>query len=251
MKVAAFLAPLLLLSACAPVYTPNSVNTPLLQERGEVQVGGRVSPGSGGELQVAAALTDHVALMANGSAFWSSGEHREDKTFREHFLGEVGLGYFDRTKEWVGRDLQYEVFGGYGWGRGEAASQSSLLLFILPFPDQRYARGRYRRFFAQVDAGLPLLERLDLVAALRGSLVQFDAYEAHGSALGEDDRPHVFFLEPAVGWQGGLPQVQVMTQTGVSFAPWAHKVEFERSAVFLSVGLRIRFDVLRGGFFRE
>ena len=55
----------LALASCKTMYRANSVHTPMFKEKGEVQ--SSVLTGSGGsELQLAYAVTDNFAIMANG-----------------------------------------------------------------------------------------------------------------------------------------------------------------------------------------
>ncbi len=98
-----------LFSSCAPAYIPNVVNTPLLSNKGEVQVALN-SASSGFDPQVAVALTDHIGIMVNGS-FKNSDSDSSDN-FHKHNFGEIGIGRHRKFQN-VGR---IEIFGGYGYG---------------------------------------------------------------------------------------------------------------------------------------
>jgi hypothetical protein len=107
-------------------YAPNTVNAPLLSEKGEVRVNGLYSGGGdsdfdGGELQAATAITNHVGIMMNGMFagrtehvedwFGGSGSHLESG---KGSYGEIGGGLFtafDPKKKCIG-----EIYAGVGTG---------------------------------------------------------------------------------------------------------------------------------------
>lgn len=118
------------LSSCYHVYyAPNTPNAPLLTQKGETRAnaiftGGFISRATGGELQVATALTNHTAVMVNGYAaghkehveedFWSWGTVPNHAEEGHGAYLEAGAGYFnspDPRNGWIG-----EVYGGYGVG---------------------------------------------------------------------------------------------------------------------------------------
>jgi len=138
---------LVALPACAPVYVPNTAHTPMLEEQGEVQVGGYAGT-SGIDLQAAAALTDHVGAFADfsfGNQEGESSDPANDDDFHRHRFGEVGIGYFTG----FGRAGHFEVYGGYGLGRAEAADEYDIF-----GPSIVMATGRYNRFFVQPALGV-------------------------------------------------------------------------------------------------
>jgi hypothetical protein len=111
------------MAACAPLYAPNAVNAPLLADGGEVQGAARLGSNGMGA-QVTAALTDHVGVMANASAY-PFGERapaeEPPSDFRHHRLVEGALGYFGHglfSKERV----RYAIWAGYGRGQAEVVS---------------------------------------------------------------------------------------------------------------------------------
>lgn len=106
------------------IYVPNTVNTPLLKEKHEFK--GSISPHN---LQAAFALSDHIAIMANGQYVyrfdWNERQDNDDDIFiDQHVRGglvEGAVGYFtpmDQRKRMI-----FEVFGGYGNGRFKTQAQ--------------------------------------------------------------------------------------------------------------------------------
>src|SRR5687767_1839211 len=55
----------LIFSACAPVYVPNSRNSPMFTKAGEFQ--GSIQFGNGIDAQGAVSVTNHIGLMGNFS----------------------------------------------------------------------------------------------------------------------------------------------------------------------------------------
>ncbi|MBS3807179.1 MAG: hypothetical protein KGY60_06710 [Bacteroidales bacterium] len=73
--------------SCSPEYIPNMVNSPMFKEKGEIQ--GNLAAGvSGTDVQLAYALGEHVALMANGSFYDETSDTTDD--FHHHTLYELG-----------------------------------------------------------------------------------------------------------------------------------------------------------------
>src|SRR5262245_49433266 len=132
-----FLLILLSLCSCAPAYISNSRNTPLFGEAGEFA--GSVVLASGVEAQLAVSLTDHVAVMAGGSAVFK--KYTEPAYSKDYFFYEGGLGYFGRS-----RAARYEVFAGYGMGQGNSYDS---YYFFQTATEPVVALGKFQRFFLQ------------------------------------------------------------------------------------------------------
>lgn len=96
-----------LLSSCAAV-VPHTLQTPLVQQRGETELGANIGL-HGTDVQVAHALSDHLTLT--GSA------HQRIRAKHGHwaYTGEAGAGY-----GWSRARHQWAVYGGLGYGAGYA-----------------------------------------------------------------------------------------------------------------------------------
>lgn len=94
-----------LFSSCSTnMYVSNTVNVPLLKEKGEVKLNVDEN-----DAQAAVAVTDHLGIIANG--FYKK---YEGKDYFDHSgkLGEIGFGYFTPLKSnWV-----FETYAGLGMG---------------------------------------------------------------------------------------------------------------------------------------
>src|ERR1043165_8168948 len=95
----------LLLSSCSTtLYVPNTVNAPLLKERGEVKVNVNSN-----EIQAAVAVSNHIGVMANGYyKDYKNGDYQH-----KGGLGEAAIGW---DKPMIEDPLVMEVFVGAGLG---------------------------------------------------------------------------------------------------------------------------------------
>jgi hypothetical protein len=110
-KIFFFLLILYFAYSCAPVYTPNIVNTPLLSSKGELQA--LIGTGTSGvDPQLAYAITNHFGVMVNASF-----ANRNDSLhYHKHNYCETGLGYTLQIQN----AACFEVFAGGGYGTVDA-----------------------------------------------------------------------------------------------------------------------------------
>ena len=101
------------LSSCSSVYMPNTPNTPMLTNKGELYSGGHINFKGNASFTSAYAVTDHIGILLNGSFM---NQNREKKAFRNNIL-EAGGGYFTTFGEKNQRVL--EIYGGLGRGSSD------------------------------------------------------------------------------------------------------------------------------------
>ena len=145
MKKTSFLIPTLflvlsifILDSCAPAYTPNVVNVPLLTNKNEVQAS--IHGGfSGADAQLAYALTNHLGIMSN----WNYRNSTNDTTDSYHFHNffEGGIGYYTSFSS-QGR---FEIYGGYGFGNVD--------VYYDMLATQAIVQAKFKRFFIQPNFG--------------------------------------------------------------------------------------------------
>ncbi|MGZ3924784.1 MAG: hypothetical protein ACXVBJ_13515 [Flavisolibacter sp.] len=125
MKTSTFLIAIAtIFGSCTHVYyAPNTANAPLLSEKGEVRIngfscGGWDSEFSGGEFQLATAITKHVGIMTNGMFVGKteevSGWNESHMESGKGSYGEIAGGLFtafDPKKKCIG-----EIYAGVGTG---------------------------------------------------------------------------------------------------------------------------------------
>lgn len=236
-----FFLALLLLSSCAPqIYVPNTRNTPLFREQGEFQ--GTVTVTTGLEGQLAYALSDHVAIMANG-AFLKDEKPEQDYT-RKHRFVEGGLGYYTAA-----RNYRMELYAGYGAGEGTSFAQ---YYFYTPYFGQKdlVATGKYTRIFLQPTYGTNN-RGFNMAFTARLSLVDFSEFSSNDNnpsnpvvTIEPDEKPQ-FFFEPAI--TGKVPLVgnlQGIFQLGVN-VNLPNQAYFDYVPVQFAIGIQLNTGSLR------
>src|SRR5690606_38812248 len=101
------------LSSCSSVYMPNTPNTPMLTNKGELYSGGHINFKGNASFTSAYAVTVHMGILLNGSFM---NQNRKKKAFRNNIL-EAGGGYLNTFGEKNQRVL--EIYGGLGRGSSD------------------------------------------------------------------------------------------------------------------------------------
>jgi hypothetical protein len=101
---------------------PLSHNTPMLSQKGEIQIAGQIDHALNFDLQSAYAITDNFGVMISGGYYNFlpylnfMKENRTPGVMYQYpysYFGEFGLGYNTNVAE----DLKFEIFGGAGMGK--------------------------------------------------------------------------------------------------------------------------------------
>jgi hypothetical protein len=206
---------ILVLNSCAPAYIPNVVNTPLLTNKGEVQVS--VYSGlSGFDPQLSYALTNHIGLMLNGSF-----ANRTDSTddFHKHQFIELGSGYYRS----IGSNGRFEAFGGFGFGNIQAHYENSLW--------QDNTTVKNFRIFIQPTIGAST-DVFDGSFSTR--IVANNIYQSSYNSTG-------FFVEPVVTAKAGFKYVKVVAQLGFSLPVNENNIQYTNQPFMFSIGLQGTF----------
>jgi hypothetical protein len=202
----------LLAFGCSPLYVPNTRNVPLFREQGEFQAS--VIASNGAEVQTALAITDNIAIMANGS-FLRQKISEQDYT-RSHTFVEGGIGYYKAN-----RRSRIEIFAGYGLGKGTSFAQ--YYFFRNDFGQKDLvATGTYSRIFIQPSFGQNN-RRFNLAFTPRISLVDFSEFSSNDNdpanatvTIKPDEQPRLF-IEPALTGKFPLAgNLQGMFQLGLN-----------------------------------
>lgn len=199
--------------SCNPVYFPNSINSPMLRNKKEIQANMMVGTG-GFELQSAYAVTDDLGLMLNGSYIAST---KNDTIKEVRSLGELGLGYSKR----FGEMGQFEIFGGAGLGKVPA-----------DFRGTNYdgtQKANLTRFFIQPAIGLSS-KIVDFSFASR-----FVAVNAGGETN--------TFIEPGFIVKLGYKNVKLVGTLGVSIPTKdATERKWDHNPFMIGIGLHLNFN---------
>lgn len=207
------LSVILSFTSCAPVYVPNTLNTPMLSEQGDLS--GAVYGGTAGfEIQAAYAATDHLGVMFNGS--FVNGAQSDDVVHDHNFM-EVGAGYYHA----YGDRNSFEIFGGVGLGDSRnrrsgnvGVSSKNVRLFIQP------------SFGIESDV-------LDGSAAVRLAYVSVETNGVVESAV---------FYEPALTAKLGYKNIKGTIQLGYS-SPLTGDVTFDYQPLLLSLGISAKLNL--------
>ena len=186
--------------SCKTGYIPNSVNTPMLSQKGEFQASALYSTSSL-NVQTAYALTDKVGLMINGNYHFREWEDEFDPTFINYYersaFGELGGGYtFVRTS-----NFQFDLYAGLGGGR---------LQSIYPDDSDFSFDGFNFRGFIQPSLGL-VNKIVEITFTPRFSYVHvFNTNIGLGTEVYKD-----VFIEPHFVAKVGYKNVKFVTQVGL------------------------------------
>jgi hypothetical protein len=205
-----------LLSGCVSTYMPNVPNVPMFTEKGELSAGGHITPKGNITFNTAYAVSDHFAVVLNGSMLNSERRKRDLR----HNLLEAGGGYFT-TFGPDGRRI-LEVYAGYGGGSSDRTDKDE----HSETGEMTYTRheANFSKYFVQVNftskkkKSLVLLNRefpLNYGTALRASYVNMHDYKLNNEPATEEDN---IFLEPIFYTRLTLnPSVQLQYTSGTTF----------------------------------
>lgn len=209
------LLPLLLVGCGTSTYMPAVPNVPMFTQKGELSAGGHVTLKGNITFNTAYAVSDHFAVMLNGSMLSSE---RRKRDLRHNQL-EAGGGYFTTFGPQQNRVL--EIYGGFGGGSSDRTDKEE----DEETGEMVYTRhdARYNKYFVQVNfsskrrKSLRLFSRefpLNYGTALRASYVNMHDYSRNNIPGQEEDN---IFLEPIFYTRLTLnPSVQLQYTSGTN-----------------------------------
>jgi len=223
---------LVISSSCAPMYIPNSRNTPLFRGQGEFQ--GTAVITTGIDLQGAYALTDHLGIMGSYSILSENANDPQNtsETFKRKLnYFEGGLGYFNAT-----RSRRIELYAGYG--QGESTTTGQYYFFFQDFGQQELiVTGKYKRYFIQPAIGTNN-KGFNIAIAPRISFVDFYEFTAY-NITEQPNEDMVIFLEPALVTKFPLTSTLNGTfQLGLNF-PITGEAFFEHTPIQAAIGIQL------------
>ena len=230
---------LLLFVSCAPVYNPNNLFMPGLEERGDIAT--EIYLGSSDLGATAAyALSDNWAVMA-GAQTRSINENFSEKS---NFF-EGGAIWFKYPESF----FHYEVMGGLGYGRTDYFRRYQAL-FSGAWHLQ-YMEADYTRFFLQYNIHFPVSIFTFSLGARASQLFVSDYEEnifaeSDGRFISQTIEPNfnALFLEPNLNISVDIGNVSLFTRTGLSLQTTGPATIMDHSPFMLNVGFRIRLNTL-------
>lgn len=202
-------------SCVPPVYIPNSINTPLLKEKGGINVGYNRSF-AGHDIQTSYAISNNIGLMINGTYFSNVYKNHH----RKHKFAEFGIGYLSNpNKYFVG-----EIYIGAGLGSNSINEG----IFKLFGPAEEVdVNASYIRFFLQPIFGAGT-EIFDGGFSMRMCYIDF--YKINHSNI-VFPREKILF-EPVFFIRFGPPVFKFQTQFGLSFTPFQEQDIYYEELIF-------------------
>ena len=199
----------IVISSCNVMYMPNMENVPLMSEKGDMKFNL-----SSTNAQASYAITDNIALMANGykrdNSWTSAGDSVNFEYTSDRFLAEGGVGYFRPLSD----DVIFEVYGGGGFG------QIAFDYIDVDFDIDKRFSANMTRYFVQPNIGYKN-EIIEFAFSSRLTALKFSGIEAKNYTvqdlvtddLFQIDKPTYFFFEPAFTIRLGYKWVKLHFQT--------------------------------------
>lgn len=180
---------------CSSIYMPNVPATPMFREQGEGYVAAHVNVKGNISANAGVALSDHVAVLANGSYANVGGATSNDNFNQQLFEGAVG--YFTK----VGKEKRqvFEVYAGYGVGSSSDIDSRSTTTGMAPVEERVMD---FDKIFVQVNYSSTRKQKLNLFGkkrnlnygtAIRLSRVAMKDFTINGLASSTEEN---VFIEP-------------------------------------------------------
>lgn len=206
---------IMLVTSCTPVYIPNVVNMPLLNETGEIQASVHTAVG-GIDVQTAAAITDRLGMMVNAN--FQDKNIFSGEGYRKNAFGEFGLGY--RTD--ISDNGRFEIFSGFGYGKTKARYPDNEFYWKQTLDIQSL------RLFIQPTIGFTS-DVVDFGLAPRMAYLTLNESGARYSG---------FFVEPAFMLKLGYKYVKLLFQAGISLPAYRNSLQYDYNPFIGSFGLQ-------------
>jgi hypothetical protein len=221
---------LLLATACSPLYVPNTRNVPLFKEGGEFQAS-VFGTTAGGDAQLAYAVSDHVAAIGSYSFGSKKETNPGDGTpfTRKNSYGEIGLGYYK-----VKRNSRWELFAGYGAGKGTSHDQ----YYFYGLNNDVVATGTFNKIFIQPSIGTNN-RKFNIAFTPRFGMVKFTEFVTSVKTVKPDEK-YQPFIEPAITGKFHLAgNLHGIFQLGLAVPFKGDQVYFAYMPTQFAVGIQI------------
>ncbi|MDP2423298.1 MAG: hypothetical protein U1C46_09265 [Bacteroidales bacterium] len=216
----------LFITSCKLIYFPTTHNTPMLSQKGELQLSGLMDGSLNFELQSAYAVSDNVGIMLNGSykSFWLM---NKDYNFAEkpHTCAEAGIGYY---KPFVNGGM-FEIYGGGGIGRVHGNVLNEVT------GEHEIKSGTLTKFYVQPAVGMSFERRF-----LFKSTVEYNmGLRISAVNLLNETK---FFAEPGFVSKTGGKSVRLISSVGYSFQLHKNKLStWVHNPFIFGFGIQVAF----------
>jgi len=188
------------------MYKMNVANVPLMKQAGQVEVGAHVSP-IGYDGQAAVAITNYIAVLANGSS--TLGENKisysaTNYSYNTHSFGEIGAGYYKNLEN----DYEFEIYG--------IAGNGSTYYYVKSSTDENAHSVNYSRFALQANLAHSH-EKWEVAVTPRLLFVHFyDVFDTNPLLYASSPKNYLYFDSYATIKYLVLPFLKVTAQVGAS-----------------------------------
>ena len=236
-------------TGCA-VYVPTVPSTPLLRNKGEVEVTAAIRSFSSLEAGAAWLPTPHLSLAGEVASQTSEGSETRNNvtTNYRNTHRQVGLGI--GTYRLLGQDqsVYLGALGGVGFAKARIYDNNveSFFLIIPLFGPLIEYEANYMRYYGQLYVAKQR-ERVSYGFSVRGTVVSYTSLLRNNTSI---DAANRFFLEPTGFVRVGKGPVQGMATIGLSMPGRSNPQNPDRpqlspSSSLISVGMVLRPHLLR------
>ena len=213
--------------ACAPVYLPNTVNTPLLTKRHDTRLAVYASPATGYDAQTAYAVTNHIGVMFNGS-YRNKRPTYQYSDYNRNYLFEGAIGYFKAVKK-----QRFEIYAGYGFGQNDSRFRNinSGAPHDSYLDNSTITTANIKKAFLQATLGTAY-RNFEIAATTRYTFINIDDFYKADDVQG-------FFIEPVTTLKIGLKHLKIVSKAGFSIGGYLTDVRYDHQPLILSAGLEV------------
>jgi len=235
-----------LLTGCVTLYKPNTINSPLLKEKGDLHATAAFGLSGSGlyNLQSAYALSDHIGIMINGmyhnSEFSSNNNSMERLNM---YFGEAGGGYFST----FGKNNKglFQCYGGMGYGSTTDKIENSTQV-------NPEVSAEYINVFIQPGIG-HIEKNVEIAFDVRANYIRL--YNIHAYLYENFEWWNTDFkyysdttldfvnIEPAMTLKAGGDKVKAVFQLGVILPAINSKSYFDVNSSSIFVGPLLKFAI--------
>jgi len=224
---------LIILSSCSSLYKPTSLNVPLHEEAGDIQIAGGWGA-SGGEVQLSGAVTDNFYVSANGQFLLK--KTKED-SLNNYKSFDLAIGYY----KWLDPGEQIKLDCAIGYGPGNL--DYHYLVQTIPMQVRFNVSSFYHRWYIQPSIGFNG-GKTDFALSFRSVVIHHTNFTDH---YNKDVKNVTFaplaYLEPVITYRKGIKNLKLMAQTGLIW-PLTPRHPLQRPVIsgYASIGLSINFN---------
>lgn len=228
-----------MISSCSSFYRPNVPATPMFRNSGEGYIAAHVNPKGNISGSLGMAITNNVAVIANGS---SLNRGKLSNEYIKQWLTEGAIGYYTKIGKY---DLQvFEIYGGYGFGSTTEIDQRSSVAGYLPIENRLM---NFNKFFVQANYSSTKKDKIKLFDKERelsyGTAIRLSRIGMKEFAINdvEQTKEQNLFIEPVFFTRLQLSKgLDLQYSTGFNFGTFKNEYLKAGNAVF-TLGITYSF----------